>query len=211
MERETHSVWYQFVTKTSGALSFKIVPLDTTNDYDFALYRYTGSSFCQAVQDQTLLPVRTNFSRNKAAIGGKTGLHASATEPYVPKGVQAAYSSILPIQKGDTLVLFVNNVYHRGQGHYLHFDYVSPFASTSAQERSINDVILVRWSGKVTDTQQQYYFVFLTKEDAYRRALCLEVFCKGYYELLNPYQVTNALMSYWGQSWGILFPIKSFS
>jgi len=159
MENENHSVWYQFVAKTSGTLSFEIEPLDSLDDYDFALYKYTGNNFCRSVQHQSLLPVRTNFSRNKTAIGGKTGLHKAATETYVSEGVQAAYSSVLPVEKGDTLVLLVNNVYNNGAGHYLHFGYVSnrrlstePLpVKQKAKARKIDDSILIRWGGMVKD------------------------------------------------------------
>lgn len=159
MEDENHSVWYQFIAKTSGTLSFEIAPLDSLNDYDFSLYHYTEDNFCEAVFNKTLLPVRTNFSRNKTTIGGRTGLHKGATEAYVGEGINAAYSSVLPVKKGDTLVLLVNNVYDNGKGHTLHFDYVSNRRLSTAplpekkkaKEHKIDDDILIRWGGKVQD------------------------------------------------------------
>ena len=74
MEKESHTVWYQFETKTKGKFTFELEPLDSLNDYDFALYKYTDEGFCEAVQNKTILPIRTNFSRNKPAIASKTGL-----------------------------------------------------------------------------------------------------------------------------------------
>lgn len=125
MENENHSVWYKFSSKTSGTLSFELEPLDSLNDYDFALYKYTGENFCAEVLDKKLLPIRTNFSRNKPEMGSKTGLRKTAEQDFVGAGINPAYSKTIPVQKGETFVLLVNNVYKNGDGHILHFGYVS--------------------------------------------------------------------------------------
>lgn len=123
MERENHSVWYKFTTKTNGNLLFEIEPLDSLNDYDFALYKYTGEGFCEAVKNKTILPIRTNFSRNKPEIDSKTGLNSKAQEEFVPAGINPAYSKALAVKPKEEYVLLVNNVYDNGAGHILHFDY----------------------------------------------------------------------------------------
>ena len=125
MENENHSVWYQFASKTSGTMHFEIDPLDSLNDYDFALYRYTEGDFCKHVIEKKILPIRTNFSRNKIEIGGKTGLSETAQDSFVSQGVQVAYSKSVSVKKGDTFVLLVNAVYKNSSGHRLHFGYQS--------------------------------------------------------------------------------------
>ena len=159
MEAESHSVWYQFDSKTTGSMSFEIEPLDTLNDYDFALYKYTDENFCADVKNKSILPIRTNFSRNKTEIGSKTGLHQKASQEFISRGVNPAYSKAITVEKGETYVLLVNNVYKNGSGHFLHFDYKSnrqlstePIQkSTPKQKQYIEEPTLIRWGGKVLD------------------------------------------------------------
>lgn len=49
-EGEHNSAWYLLSVTRDGELVFEIVPQDTTNDYDFLLYNYTDSTFCDALQ-----------------------------------------------------------------------------------------------------------------------------------------------------------------
>ncbi len=146
MEQENNSVWYKFAAKTNGSLSFELEPLDSLNDYDFALYEYSGENFCADVKNKKILPIRTNFSRNKAEIKGKTGLSASATDEFVTAGINPAYSKAVAVQPKAEYVLLVNNVYDNGAGHILHFDYsvnlklngsVVDIESTSSLEANI--------------------------------------------------------------------------
>ena len=123
MERENHTVWYEFETKTGGHLTFEIEPLDSLNDYDFALYKYTDDNFCADVRNKTILPIRTNFSRNKPAIGSRTGLDMESEEMLVTSGINAAYAQSVVVKPKEKYVLLVNNVYGNGKGHWLHFDY----------------------------------------------------------------------------------------
>jgi len=164
MEEENHSVWYQFVSKTSGTMSFEIDPLDSLNDYDFALYQYTGTHFCTDVIEKKQVPIRTNFSRNKIELGGKTGLKINAQDDFVSQGLQAAYSNVIEVEKGDTLVLFVNAVYKNSLGHHLHFGYQSnrqlstdPLPQKKPKEKSyVEEPTLIRWGGRVIDENKQY-------------------------------------------------------
>ncbi len=123
MEKENNSVWYKFKIKTKGNLSFVIEPLDSLNDYDFALYKYTENNFCEGVKNKKIKPLRSNFSRNKIEIMGKTGLSASAENEFVAAGVNPAYSKSVKVVESEEYVLLVNNVYENGEGHILHFDY----------------------------------------------------------------------------------------
>ena len=124
MEQEGHTVWYQFEAKSKGQLTFELEPLDSLNDYDFAVYKYTDEGFCEAVRKKEILPIRTNFSRNKIEIGGKTGLTTTALDELVPAGINPAYSKALDVRAKEQYVLLVNNVYDNGSGHLLHFNYL---------------------------------------------------------------------------------------
>jgi outer membrane protein OmpA-like peptidoglycan-associated protein len=123
MERENNTVWYEFTTKTKGKLVLEIEPLDSLNDYDFVLYKYTDDNFCADVESKKILPLRTNFSRNKPEINSKTGLKNTSKEPLIPAGINAAYSQSVEVNSKEKYVLLVNNVYDKGEGHLLHFDY----------------------------------------------------------------------------------------
>lgn len=123
MERENNTVWYEFTTKTKGKLVFEIEPLDSLNDYDFVLYKYTDENFCADVANKKILPIRTNLSRNKPEIDSKTGLKNDSKEALIPAGVNAAYSQSVEVNSKEKYVLLVNNVYDNGEGHLLHFDY----------------------------------------------------------------------------------------
>jgi len=46
MEEENNTVWYKFTAKTNGNLTLELEPLDSLNDYDFTLYKYTDENFC---------------------------------------------------------------------------------------------------------------------------------------------------------------------
>lgn len=163
MEAERHSVWYQFDSKTTGSMSFEIEPLDTLNDYDFALYKYTDEHFCIDVKNKTILPIRTNFSRNKTEIGSKTGLHQKASQAFISRGVNPAYSKAIAVEKGETYVLLVNNIYKNGSGHLLHFDYKSnrqlstePLKKTPSKSKQyVEEPTLIRWGGKIIDDNNQ--------------------------------------------------------
>ena len=123
IEKENHSVWYKFTSKTKGNLSFEIEPLDSLNDYDFVLYKYTGDDFCNALENASIKPIRTNFSRNNLELNGRTGLSLNAEKKFVAAGVNPAYSKSINVQANEAYVLYVNNVYDNGSGHFLHFDY----------------------------------------------------------------------------------------
>lgn len=123
MERENNTVWYEFTSKTKGKLTFELEPLDSLNDYDFVLYKYTDENFCADVQSKKILPIRTNFSRNKPEIFSKTGLKNKSEDALVPAGINPAYSQSVEVSSKEKYVLLVNNVYDNGEGHLLHFDY----------------------------------------------------------------------------------------
>lgn len=123
MEKENNTVWYKFTAKTNGNLTFELEPLDSLNDYDFTLYKYTDKNFCQDVLSKTILPIRTNFSRNKPGSGSRTGLSITAEKEFVTAGINPAYSTPVKVLPNEEYVLLVNNVYKDGAGHILHFGY----------------------------------------------------------------------------------------
>lgn len=73
-EEEHNTAWYLLEIQKSGKLVFDIIPTDTTNDYDFLLYSYSDSSFCDAFFRNRIKPLRSNLSNVKKSVRGVTGL-----------------------------------------------------------------------------------------------------------------------------------------
>src|SRR5688572_13878378 len=68
-EKEHNSAWYYFTAYDHGDVVFEITSVNPQNDYDFMLYKWTDSCFCEDVKYGYLLPLRTNLSRSE-----KTGV-----------------------------------------------------------------------------------------------------------------------------------------
>ncbi|MEO8149274.1 MAG: OmpA family protein [Bacteroidia bacterium] len=124
-EKEHNTVWYWFKIKADGVLSFTITPQKRTDDYDFALYKSEGRTFCTDVKSKKILPLRTCISRNYETIKGATGLNNNAAENYIHSGVGASFVKSLEVKKGEYYYLVLDNVYDKGSGHKIemHYDY----------------------------------------------------------------------------------------
>ena len=123
-EAEHNSAWYLLNINFDGEFVFEITPQDTTNDYDFLLYKYTDTNFCKGIQKNKFKPVRSNLSRLNSQIKGITGLSTEANSEFVGKGIGAAYSKALKVLKGEKYVLVLDNVYPDGKGHTINFNYI---------------------------------------------------------------------------------------
>lgn len=123
-EAEHNTAWYLLNINFDGEFVFEITPQDTTNDYDFLLYKYTDTSFCRGIQKNKIKPVRSNLSRLNSQKKGITGLAFDAKNEFVGKGIGAAYSKSIEVLKGEKYVLVLDNVYPDGKGHIIHFNYI---------------------------------------------------------------------------------------
>jgi gliding motility-associated-like protein len=68
---EKNDVWYTFTVQASGILNFSITPLNTNDDYDWALFNLTGH-VCSDIYSVPFLEVRCNYAPNLGC-GGITG------------------------------------------------------------------------------------------------------------------------------------------
>lgn len=170
IEQENNTVWYKFETKASGELNFELIPLDSLNDYDFAVYKYSDANFCEAVVNKSIAPIRTNFSRNKPENAGKTGLKQDAKFKFIAAGVNPAYSKGIKVKKGEHYVLLLNNVYPNGKGHTLKFSYSGTVARKDqivkktppkiiARGDQFADIEKLTFSGVVLDEDNQKVIV----------------------------------------------------
>ncbi len=123
-EEEHNTAWYLLNIIFNGELAFEIIPKDSSNDYDFLLYKYTDSTFCKALQKKLLKPIRSNLSRVSTETKGITGLSSEAKNEFVGKGIGSAYSKSVSVLKGEKYVLVLDNVYPEGKGHTINFNYI---------------------------------------------------------------------------------------
>jgi len=123
-EGEHNSAWYLLSIAKNGVLTFDLVPLDSANDYDFLLYRYTDSTFCDSLYKNKLKPLRSNLSNIKKSIKGITGLKSNALKNTINKGVGAAYSKSVDVKKGEKYMLILDNVTPQGSGCTLFFNFI---------------------------------------------------------------------------------------
>jgi len=98
---ESQSNWFYSQVSTTGVFSFSITPTNGTDDYDFAVWRFSGTPVTCPPQAQ---PDRCSF----AAVGGNTGLGNNATD--VSEGTSGdRWVSTLNVNAGDYLLILVNN------------------------------------------------------------------------------------------------------
>jgi hypothetical protein len=112
LTQETNSVWYIFTVQNSGTFTFL---LNTSNDYDYALYDITSIG-CAGVPSAT--PVRCNFS----ATYGSTGLTLPTSAGNL--SYSAAQAPTMPginVTAGQTFALIIDNFSANSNGYNINF------------------------------------------------------------------------------------------
>ena len=104
---EKNDVWYRFKVKTSGLISFSIIPNVLTDDYDWAVYNLTNS-YCSEIDTNPSLEVACNFS-GSSGITGPNGMPGSQNEPP------------FPVLAGETFVINVSQFTVSPNGYTLNF------------------------------------------------------------------------------------------
>ena len=123
-EEEHNTAWYILNMTRGGTFVFEIEPVDSTNDYDFALFNYTDSTFADNLKKNKLPPLRTNLSNLKFSKKGRTGLRPGEKDSLIGKGPGNAYSNAIKVTKGERYVLILDNVTPKGKGHTLFFSFM---------------------------------------------------------------------------------------
>jgi len=109
--------WYKFSIEKEGVLLFDIVPLDTTDNYDFLLFKGTSDAdFCNKVMQKQIKPVSQNFNKFELNNQGKTGLSIN--------GNNKSYSRGIEVNKGEIYYLALNSKYDDCKGHTISFKYL---------------------------------------------------------------------------------------
>jgi hypothetical protein len=121
-EREHNTLWYKFVAKANGYMTFDLIPVSQSDDYDFMLFCYNGSDFASKFKNKVITPIRTCISRNDNRLNSMTGLSLEETsKKHVHSGLGASYVKYVQVKKGDIFYLLIDNVNGNGNGHCLRF------------------------------------------------------------------------------------------
>ncbi len=120
-KKEHHTAWYKLKIKSSGWMTFDILPYQTKDDYDFMLFKADSLSTCDLIKNSTIKPVRAIISRNDLKIKSKTGLDSLSNKRFDDEGVGSSYSKHIKVNTGEIYYLVVDNVYNGGKGHDIVF------------------------------------------------------------------------------------------
>jgi outer membrane protein OmpA-like peptidoglycan-associated protein len=122
-EREHNSAWYFFDIKHDGVLAMTITPVNPNDDYDFLLFKYTDSCFCNDLIKKKIMPVRTNISRTGKGGPGITGLNNQEKNSFFSAGIGKPFSKSIDVKNGEEYYLVLDNVYPNGNGHTIELGY----------------------------------------------------------------------------------------
>lgn len=106
---EVNSIWYAVTIQTAGNLGFLLNPI-TPTDYDWAVFNLTNAT-CADIFTNPALLVSCNF----APVTTSTG----------PNGTNApgiGYNSMIPVQAGETYIIFINNYGNSTSGFNIDFN-----------------------------------------------------------------------------------------
>ncbi|MEM9985396.1 MAG: PKD domain-containing protein, partial [Bacteroidota bacterium] len=109
---EQNSVWYTFQVETAGSLCFTIIPVDSTDDYDWAVFNLTNAS-CAAIANNPSLEAACNFTFNTGC-AGETGPNGRIDCP-------EQFEPCLQVQVGDIYALNVSNFTSSNAGYTIDF------------------------------------------------------------------------------------------
>jgi len=122
-DKEHNTIWYSFTIPSDGTLQFDIIADTIKDDYDFILYKQGGRGTCDSILGKTLIPLRANISHNAPKTKGMTGLSAAGHSDFNKPGMHENYSKPLAVKSGERYLLVLDNVYEKGNGHTLKFNF----------------------------------------------------------------------------------------
>lgn len=112
---EANSVWLKLVINTPGVLVFKIKPVASQDDYDWAVLDITNKS-CSNLSPSDV--IRCNFNNNQpVSNNGITGLDMNSNVTGVMAGTTGQpYCKYIDAYAGQMLLIMINNFGVLGQG-----------------------------------------------------------------------------------------------
>jgi gliding motility-associated-like protein len=107
---EFNSVWFRVNINTGGKLVFKIIPVDSVNDYDFAVLNVTGID-CSDLKPENV--VRCNFNVNTIGSNPKgiVGLNKNSNTPYIQVNTFGnSFCQAIDAIAGESYLIMIDNV-----------------------------------------------------------------------------------------------------
>lgn len=111
---EQSSVWFRLTVNSPGTIVFALTPVDSQDDYDFAIVDITNGD-CSNIQQSQV--IRCNFNNNQQPntyyYGGIIGLNTTSTILYAPGGAYGQnFLQQINANAGDVYLIMVNNYGH---------------------------------------------------------------------------------------------------
>jgi gliding motility-associated-like protein len=109
---ETNTMWIKVTIANPGTLAFKIIPVDSADDYDFAVLDITNTGCSNLTVNNV---VRCNYNNDEPGSnpGGIVGLNDTATNPEVQGGVTGwSFAQDIQATAGQTFLILINNFGH---------------------------------------------------------------------------------------------------
>jgi gliding motility-associated-like protein len=109
---EDNSMWIRVTVAGAGILAFSIIPVDTLDDYDFAVLDVTHT-LCSSLSASDV--VRCNFNNNEPGSNplGIVGLSASSNIPFVQADSSGnSFCEAIQATPGQTYLIMINNFGH---------------------------------------------------------------------------------------------------
>lgn len=107
--KESNSAWFKLNIDHDTILTFDIVPFDSLDDYDFAVFKSTESN---STKDLTLKKIKSKPERlcysYCTSKSGVTGLSQYTKSTSVGAGYGPAYVSGIPVKAGETYYIYVD-------------------------------------------------------------------------------------------------------
>ena len=114
---EENSMWLKLQVVTSGTIVFQIIPLDSLDDYDFAVLNTTNVS-CANLSENNVVRCNTNDNEilpngQLSNPGGIVGLNMISTITSVPDGFTGdSFCQYISAVAGQTYLVMINNFGH---------------------------------------------------------------------------------------------------
>ncbi|MFH2096645.1 MAG: gliding motility-associated C-terminal domain-containing protein, partial [Bacteroidota bacterium] len=167
LEGELNDVWYTFTVQTSGTVSFALSPINTADDYDWAVYNLTNNT-CADIISNPSLQVSCNFCGNPGVTGPTGGGSTNCMYGYVDNC--NTYNSVLNVTAGQIYVVNVSNFSSTQSGYIITFggtaqivDNTGPYLQTVLYAPSCGqNTVTVRFNENVSCSTVQAGDFYIT-------------------------------------------------
>jgi gliding motility-associated-like protein len=125
LDQEYYSVWYTFTAQTTGYFRFSIIPNDSNDDYDWAVYNLTNAH-CSDIYNNPSICVSCNSYGNFNGPNGSTGASTAngGSGSWNGPGSSSGppWNSDIYVSAGSTYALLICNWSQSGSGYSLNFN-----------------------------------------------------------------------------------------